>query len=72
LTDFFDQNMLRRGRACDAKLRRKGNVFMRYFRWLGVFIGLFLLAGCDKCGHPVKFNVPSIPDACNQEPPAEK
>jgi hypothetical protein len=23
-----------------------------------------LAAGCDKCGDPVKFNVPSLPGAC--------
>ena len=23
-----------------------------------------LAAGCDKCGDPVKFNVPSLPKAC--------
>jgi hypothetical protein len=22
------------------------------------------LAGCDKCGDPVKFNVPSVPKTC--------
>ena len=22
------------------------------------------LAGCDKCGNRVKFNAPSLPDAC--------
>lgn len=26
----------------------------------------FLLAGCDKCGHRVKFNAPSLPDACGE------
>jgi hypothetical protein len=23
-----------------------------------------LLAGCDKCGDPIKFNTPSIPKSC--------
>jgi hypothetical protein len=25
-------------------------------------------AGCDKCGDPVKFNVPSLPKACYDSP----
>ena len=30
-----------------------------------VLVG-FLLAGCDKCGHRVKFNAPSLPDSCGE------
>ena len=30
-----------------------------------VLVGL-LLAGCDKCGNRVKFNAPSIPNACGE------
>jgi hypothetical protein len=25
-------------------------------------------AGCDKCGDPVKFNVPGLPNACYDSP----
>ncbi len=32
------------------------------------FVGLILaslaLAGCDKCGDPIKFNAPSLPKSC--------
>jgi hypothetical protein len=27
-----------------------------------------LAAGCDKCGEPIKFNVPSLPSACYDSP----
>jgi len=29
---------------------------------------LFAAAGCDKCGDPVKFNVPGLPKACCDSP----
>jgi hypothetical protein len=32
-----------------------------------VIICLFS-AGCDKCGDPVQFNVPSLPKACYDSP----
>ena len=31
---------------------------------LGSVLLCCLVAGCDKCGDPVKFNVPSLPNAC--------
>ncbi|SFK19472.1 hypothetical protein [Methylocapsa palsarum] len=40
----------------------------------GIFIiaGLLLvsvaLAGCDKCGEPVKFNTPGLPNTCYAVP----
>ena len=33
-------------------------------RLLGLLLLATLLAGCDKCGNRVKFNAPSIPNAC--------
>jgi hypothetical protein len=35
---------------------------------LGSLILFGLVAGCDKCGDPVKFNVPSLPNACYDSP----
>ncbi|MGH6800388.1 MAG: hypothetical protein ACRECZ_03045 [Methylocella sp.] len=35
---------------------------------LASFICCLLAAGCDKCGDPVKFNVPSLPSACYDSP----
>lgn len=32
-----------------------------------ILMGL-ALAGCDKCGEPVKFNLPSLPSACYDAP----
>ncbi|MGH6842009.1 MAG: hypothetical protein ACREDV_07960 [Methylocella sp.] len=29
------------------------------------------VAGCDKCGDPVKFNVPGLPGACHTQLTAE-
>jgi hypothetical protein len=31
---------------------------------LGSLLLCCLVAGCDKCGDPVKFNVPKLPNAC--------
>ena len=31
---------------------------------LGSLVLCCLAAGCDKCGDPVKFNVPGLPNAC--------
>ncbi len=30
----------------------------------GLVLASLALAGCDKCGDPVKFNVPSVPKTC--------
>jgi len=27
-----------------------------------------LAGGCDKCGDPIKFNAPSLPNACYESP----
>jgi hypothetical protein len=39
----------------------------------GAFIGLalfaLLLAGCDRCGDPVQFNVPGAPKSCYEHAP---
>jgi hypothetical protein len=32
-----------------------------------ILVGL-ALAGCDKCGEPIKFNLPSLPNACYDAP----
>jgi hypothetical protein len=30
----------------------------------GLALASLALAGCDKCGDPVKFNMPSLPKSC--------
>lgn len=30
----------------------------------GLVICCLFVAGCDKCGEPIKFNVPGLPGAC--------
>jgi hypothetical protein len=30
----------------------------------GLLLACLTLAGCDKCGNPVKFNAPSLPKSC--------
>jgi len=35
---------------------------------LGSLVLCCLAAGCDKCGDPVKFNVPGLPNACYDGP----
>lgn len=34
----------------------------------GIVLSCLAVAGCDKCGDPVKFNVPSVPSACYDTP----
>jgi hypothetical protein len=38
---------------------------------IGTFTGLalitMLLAGCDRCGDPVQFNVPGAPKSCYEQ-----
>ncbi len=36
----------------------------RFVLILASVIFCLVAAGCDKCGNPVKFNVPSLPKAC--------
>ncbi|MGH6835708.1 MAG: hypothetical protein ACREC9_09205 [Methylocella sp.] len=38
------------------------------FTLASLAISCVLVAGCDKCGDPVKFNVPSLPSACYDSP----
>ena len=38
---------------------------------LGGLILCCLAAGCDKCGDPVKFNVPGLPNCLLRKPAAE-
>lgn len=33
-------------------------------RLAGLLLATLLVAGCDKCGDRVKFNAPSLPNAC--------
>ncbi|MGB6175088.1 MAG: hypothetical protein WBF43_01825 [Methylocella sp.] len=40
----------------------------RFVLTLASVICCFFAAGCDKCGDPVKFNVPSLPKACYDSP----
>lgn len=37
----------------------------RILRLLALVVLAGAVAGCDKCGHPVKFNVPTIQKACD-------
>ncbi len=30
----------------------------------GLMLACLALAGCDKCGDPIKFNTPSLPKSC--------
>lgn len=32
------------------------------------FLSCLAIAGCDKCGEPIKFNAPSLPSACYDAP----
>jgi hypothetical protein len=34
------------------------------FSLAALLLASLALAGCDKCGDPVKFNVPSLPKSC--------
>jgi hypothetical protein len=34
------------------------------FSFAALLLVSLALAGCDKCGEPVKFNTPSLPNAC--------
>jgi hypothetical protein len=54
----------------DTNLKAAGRGIMR--RKLIPFAGLVILcvltAGCDKCGQPVKINLPSLPGTCYDNP----
>ena len=41
----------------------------RFVLTLASVICCLFAAGCDKCGNPVKFNVPSLPKACYDNAP---
>ncbi len=43
------------------RLPRMNQTILRLACLLIVALGT---AGCDKCGTPVKFNAPSVPNAC--------
>jgi hypothetical protein len=36
----------------------------RRLAWACLALTSLALAGCDKCGDPVKFNTPSLPKSC--------
>ncbi|HEY4846591.1 MAG TPA: hypothetical protein VIH87_02050 [Methylocella sp.] len=38
------------------------------FTLASLAVGCLFVAGCDKCGDPVKFNVPGLPHACYDSP----
>jgi hypothetical protein len=42
---------------------------LRFVLTLASVICCLFAVGCDKCGDPVKFNVPSLPKACYDSPP---
>jgi len=33
----------------------------------GLILVCLTLGGCDKCGHPIRFNTPSLPNACYED-----
>jgi hypothetical protein len=41
----------------------------RFVLTLASVICCFCAAGCDKCGDPVKFNLPSLPKTCYDSSP---
>ena len=41
----------------------------RFVLTLASVICCLFAVGCDKCGNPVKFNVPSLPKACYDNAP---
>jgi hypothetical protein len=54
-----------RGQKAVPPARQSGRREMRRIVLiLGSLVLCCLAAGCDKCGDPVKFNVPSLPGAC--------
>jgi hypothetical protein len=44
-----------------SKLRQ---LLARRLAFAGLALASLALAGCDKCGDPVKFNMPSLPKTC--------
>ena len=40
-------------------------------RGLAVAMMAIVVAGCDKCGHPVHINTPSLPASCGGDEPAK-
>jgi hypothetical protein len=52
-------------KAMDFRSRSKlRQLSARRLALVGLALASLALAGCDKCGDPVKFNVPSLPKTC--------
>jgi hypothetical protein len=47
---------------------RSGSMRRILLTLAGLFLASFSLAGCDKCGDPIKFNAPSEPKTCYDTP----
>lgn len=45
--------------------RMSETIVNRTLRLLAMLALASAFAGCDKCGHPVKFNAPTIQKACD-------
>src|SRR3984893_3480571 len=60
------QSRARSGFACQPIVEK----IMRrvVFTLASLAVGCLFVAGCDKCGDPVKFNVPGLPHACYDSP----
>jgi hypothetical protein len=55
--------------ASDARQKPDGSRNMRRIvSTLASIVCCLFAAGCDKCGDPVKFNVPGLPKACYDSP----
>ncbi|MBV8850163.1 MAG: hypothetical protein JOZ16_11335 [Methylobacteriaceae bacterium] len=37
--------------------------------FFGLALCALMLAGCDRCGDPVQFNVPGAPKSCYEQTP---
>ena len=66
----FDFKVRLTGAAIAGKERScvpayRGNIMRRVvFALASLAVSCLFAAGCDKCGDPVKFNVPSLPRTC--------
>lgn len=57
------------GKERSGVLANRGKIMRRViFTLASLAVGCLFAAGCDKCGDPVKFNVPGLPKACYDSP----
>ena len=62
LTDFEDPCK----EHCVAT--REGTMPCRAVFLFAALVTSLLISGCDKCGDPIKLNLPSLPGACYDTP----